>query len=105
MLHCGSLTSDQTNSSPTSTFGECAIRFQTVFIYIVEHINCDSSHGTDKNQAATIVHVDRIKKISRPPRFSKAEQKTITINETKNGRGVVEEVRNRTTSPGDPSLS
>ena len=69
-------------------------------VYIVEHINCDSSNGTDKNQAATVVHVDRIKKIPRPPRFSKAEQKTMTINQTKDGRGVVEEVRNRTTSGG-----
>lgn len=63
-------------------------------VYILENINCDSN-GTDKNQAVTMVHIDRIKKVPRPPRFGKDELKTRTINEIKDGCGVVEEVLGR----------
>jgi hypothetical protein len=61
-------------------------------VYVIEQVYCDPINGTDKNQESSIVHVDRIKKISKP-HFTRQQQRKMNIAQAKDGRGVVGKIK------------
>ena len=61
-------------------------------VYVVEQIDCDLKNGTDKNQEPIVVHIDRLKKIPKPI-FTRQQQKSLTIGQIKDGRGIIESIR------------